>query len=225
MILNNEEAKAVQEISKTTGKGIDLISQIGECISGPVKEGMGILQDNITFKRWENRIKIAEKVKIKQEELGFDYKIKQIEFKLAVPLFEAATLDEDDYMQELWANLLINSSYEESGINLCRAYIDTLERLSPYDAKILLKIYKLNREDDENGDHKIATYKLPREAFFEKPDKINKIENIELILALTNLHKLNCIIPIKTFGMDDVYEYVNKSVYGKHFIKSCTLNF
>lgn len=225
VVFNNEQEKMIQEIAKTAGKGIDLISQIGECVSGPAKEAIGIIQDNIAYKRWLNQMKIAEKVKMKQNEFQLVYKNKPIELKLAVPLYEAATLEEDDYLQELWANLLINSSYEESGIKLNRAYIDTLEKLSSYDAKVLMKIYKLGREDMVDGGEKIATYKLPEKVFFEKPDNSNKIDDVELLLSLANLHKLNCVVPIKTMGMDDVYEYINKSVFGTHFSKSCALNF
>jgi hypothetical protein len=76
-----------------------------------------------------------------------------------------------------------------------------------------------------DGGEKIATYKLPEKVFFEKPDNSNKIDDVELLLALANLHKLNCVVPIKTMGMDDVYEYINKSFFGTHFSRSCALNF
>lgn len=220
----NEETKAVQEVAKTTGKGIDLISQIGSAFSGPAKEAIGILQDNIAYRRWINQIKLAEKVQCKIAEIGKSYEVKPIEFKLAVPFLEAATLDEDEYIQDLWANLLINSSYEESGINLKRTYIETLEKLSPFEVKILMLLYSIPYDAVESNG--ISTYELPERVFVyeDNTGENHKIDE-EILLVLTNLFRLGCIEPARTFGGGQRFDRVNPTLYGKYFVKSCTLNF
>lgn len=49
-------------------------------------------------------------------------------------------MEEDDTLQEMWARLLVNAA-TDSGIELKRVYIDILERLSSFEARILDRIY------------------------------------------------------------------------------------
>jgi hypothetical protein len=223
MLFTNEEAKAIEESAKAAGKGIDLLSQIGKDVSGPVKEVIGIIQDTIAYKRWLNQMKIAKKIENKLKEIGKGYKVKPIDFKFAVKFLEEATLEEDDYIQDLWANLLINVSMEDSDINLEKRYIDTLKDLSPFEAKILYKIYEIDQPERSSG-KKIATFELPERVFLKEPGEKYHIDD-KVILALANLSKLDCIMPSKNWGMEDEYDYISQTLFGKYFIKSCTLNF
>lgn len=222
-MINNEQDKMVEEVAKTVGKGIDLISKIGECISEPAKEAIGIIHDNIAYKRWLNQLKIAEMVQNKLKEIGREYQVKPIDFKIAVSFLESATLDDDEYIQDLWANLLINAGIEESGIRIEKRYIDTLKNLSPFEAKILFKIYEIDSPKRSSGE-KIATFELPEKVFLKEPGEKYQMED-EVLLALANLSKLDCIMPSKNWGMKDEYDYISQTLFGKYFIKSCTLNF
>lgn len=226
MLISNEEAKAIEETAKTTGKGIDLITQIGSVIAPPIKEGIGILHDAILYKRWEIQQKLNDKIIRKQKEMGNEYTAKNIEFKLAVPLFEAATLEEDEYMQELWTNLLINASYEESNVELNRTFIDVLERLNSFEAKILMEIYRV--ADVEEG-RWISTIYLPDTAVIQDEENKKNARDIpedeRVILALSNLAVLGCIKNGGAFADETFFGIAKTTFLGVQLVKSCTLNF
>lgn len=54
-----ETAKAVQEVTKTSGKGIDASRCFGgfvaKLISGSLEQGMGIFEDKLKYIRWKRQ--------------------------------------------------------------------------------------------------------------------------------------------------------------------------
>lgn len=223
----NEEFKAVEEVAKTAGKAIDASRQFGgfisKFISGPLEQGMGIFEDKLKYMRWERQARLMLKSEEFMNSIGISEPTKPIALKYAVPLFQAATLEDDDYLQDLWAKLLVNSSYEESGIQLCRTYIDILEKLSPLEAKILVTIYDLPFKEIEHTG--VITIRLPKEAipYLEEDKDECNLENEQLLFALANLSRLGCISPKRTWGGGQAFEVVNPTLLGKYFVESCTL--
>lgn len=229
-MLLNEEAKAVQEVAKTSGKFIDGIRDFGsfvtKFISGPLEQKKGILEDELKYSRWENQIKLMQKAEKFIVECGLNTQpTNPIPFKLAVPLFQAATLEDDDYLQELWASLLINSSYNESGVKLTRTFIDVLERISSFEARILMKIYELPYGETESSG--VITVNLPDKAIPKKDKDIKEyhLENEEVLFALANLASLGCISAGRTIGGGQRFELVNPTILGRYFVRSCALKF
>ncbi len=106
----NEEAKAVQEVAKTTGKAIDAASRAGaflsEFIREPLRERIGIITDNLKHRRWENMLDLQIRALRKLAELGIDPKPGRIPLDIGVPLLEAASLVEADDLRDRWANSL-----------------------------------------------------------------------------------------------------------------------
>ena len=78
-----------------------------------------------------------------RREIGLDKPTRQIPLKLAIPLLEAASLEDDDFLQDLWVKLLVNAANIECKVSLQRAYISILEQLTSLEARMLLKIYSL----------------------------------------------------------------------------------
>jgi hypothetical protein len=68
---------------------------------------------------------------------------KKIPLKNAVPLLEYATLEEDDSLQDMWAQLSVNGTNEVTGVDIERSFIEILAQISPLEAKILRAIYAL----------------------------------------------------------------------------------
>ncbi|BBE51820.1 hypothetical protein OYT1_ch2304 [Ferriphaselus amnicola] len=103
----SETAKAVQEVAKTTGKAIDAGQQFGEFISryiaGSIEQGFGIVEDKLKYMRWENQVKLMHRAAKLSEQIGLTRPNRAIPLKLAVPLFEAASLEDDERLQDLWA--------------------------------------------------------------------------------------------------------------------------
>ncbi len=222
-----ETAKATQEVAKTTGKAIDASREFGGFVSryiaGPLEQGMGIFEDKLKYMRWERQIRLMHKASDYMASIGLDAPTKPIPLKLAVPLLEAASLEDDDYLQDLWAKLLVNSSIESSAIDLNRSYIDILERLSHLEAKILSVIYSL--PEDEVKNKSILTGNLPYSA--EVEDEENKKEPIqpsdEVIFALANLERLGCISLPTAWGGGQIFSTIYPAVLGRKLLEACTL--
>ncbi len=222
-----ETAKAAQEIAKTTGKAIDASEKFGgfvsRYISGPLEQGMGIFEDKLKYMRWERQIRLMERASEYMASIGIEAPTKPILLKLAIPLLEAASLEDDDYLQDLWAKLLVNSSIEGSPIDLNRSYIDILERLSHLEANILSIIYAL--PEDKLRNKSILTGNLPDSVAIE--DENNKEEPIqpskEVTLALANLARLGCISLPTTWDGGEIFSTIYPAVMGRSLVEACTL--
>ncbi len=221
-----KDFKSVEEIAKTTGKAIDAIEKFGgfisKYISGSLEQAMGIFEDKLKYLRWERQIRLMKRAEEFMKNVGLSGPTKPIKLKLAIPLLEAASLEEDDYLQDLWAKLLVNSSILNNNIELTRTYIDILERLSPLEARILEKIYNLPFEKIQHQG--VSTEKLPEEvAIAEEKGEYKEIINEEVILALANLSRLGCIAPTRSIGGGEIFSRINPTLLGKYFVEACTL--
>ena len=222
-----EPSKAVQEVAKTTGKAIDLVRDFGgfiaKHIDGPMEQGIGIVKDKLRYMRFERQIRYMERVNQLMISLGEDAPTKAIPLKLAVPLFQAASLEDDDYLQDMWAKLLVNASISERGMELRRAHIDILEKLSHLEVLILEKIYSLPA--DRLRGSAVVTGHLPDAAFFEEENQENLVEpNEEVMMALANLARLGCITLPTTWGGDEIFTSVHPTVMGESLVKACQLD-
>ena len=137
-----ETAKATQEIAKTASKALDKADKAGtfiaKYIDAPLVQAVGIFEDKLKYRRWENQLTLMKKADDKIKELGYINPPRELSLKLGLPLIEAASLEDDDKLQDLWANLLVNGT---TNFSLERSYISVLEQLSPVEAQILIKIY------------------------------------------------------------------------------------
>ena len=222
-----ETAKATQEVAKTTGKAIDAGEKFGgfisRYISGSLEQGMGIFEDKLKYMRWETQMRLMERASMYMRSIGVDAPSKAIPLKLAVPFFQAASLEDDNYLQDMWAKLLVNSSIAGSNIELNRSYIDILERLSHLEAKILSVIYSI---PENHLKHKtILTALLPESVKID--DDVEKMEpkdpSKEVILALANLSRLGCIALPTTWGGGEVFSSIYPAILGRRLVEACTL--
>lgn len=222
----SEESRAIEEVAKTAGKFIDATVQFCEFISSYTKEPLeqvkGIFVDKLKYYKWENQMKLMIKANDFSKLNGLSEPNEPIKLKFAVPLLEAASMEDDDYLQDLWAKLLVNSANKESNVELTRNYIDILEHLSPFEAKILEKIYSLPFEEIQHEG--VATKNLPETVDIATNETYKDvIENEKLKLALANLAMLGCISLTRTVGGGEFFGIVNPTILGKYFIKACTL--
>lgn len=221
-----EENKIVEEVAKTTGKAIDAVREFGKFISkyaaGPTEHGFGIIEDKLKYIRWERQLRLMKKSEEFAKSLGFEEPSRLIPLKIFIPLIQSATLEEDDYLQDLWGKLLINFSNENSKVDISRSYVDILERISPLEAKILEKIYSINFEEMQHQG--VLTKDLPYKAnLTSKNIEESNPEDIDVILAISNLSRLGCLTTSRTYGGGEAFSVVNPTVLGKYFVEACTI--
>lgn len=103
-----------------------------------LKEIGGMFGDQMRAKRMINQFKILNRTTEIMEKKGLDPR--QMNLKALVPLVEKSSLEQDEKLQEKWANLIANiSSTAENGLET--KLINTLSELSFLEATILDFIY------------------------------------------------------------------------------------
>jgi hypothetical protein len=220
-----EEAKAVKEIAKTTGKAIDASRETGKFmakfIKGPLEQAMGIFEDKLKYMRWERQISFIDKTNEILKERGLSEPTQPVAMKIFIPLVHAATLEEDDLLQEIWANLLVNAGDKDSGVEIRRNFITILQDLSFIEVQILKKIYSIELGPVEE----IWTCELPEKVLTERPEDENKRPIEDVALALANLCRLNLLESVITMGVGGtLLKAVYQTVLGRKLYEACTKN-
>lgn len=222
----DEEAKAVQEIAKTTGKVIDATREAGgfiaKFISGPLEQGVGIFEDKLKYLRWERQIRYMQRAEEFLKLSGLDSPTRAVPIKLAIPLMQGASLEEDNQLQDRWAALLVNAANAIYPVEIRRSYAAILEQITPLDAQVLDAIYMLPFEDSQHAG--IATADLPlRARVIVKDENELPLPSEEIVLSLSNLARLGCIRSGMTWGGGESYSRINPTVAGKAFMQACRI--
>ncbi|MFA4918358.1 MAG: Abi-alpha family protein [Thermodesulfovibrionales bacterium] len=219
-----ESAKAIQEIAKTTSKAIDAGKQVGDFvakyIAGPLEEGIGIFHDKLKYMRWERQVRLIKRSEEFLKEVGLSSPSRPVQMKIAIPLIQAAFLEENDELQDRWAALLVNASNINSGIDVKKAYISILEDMSPFDANILEKICSVPLQ---NQHVRILTYKLPEEAVVSSEVDFLPEPNPDVQLSLGNLIRLGCLTANITWGGGQILTCVESTLLGRSLVEACKL--
>ncbi len=223
--MSEEWAKATKEVAKTVGKGIDTSKNLGaffaQFLTGSLKQAMGMIEDKLIQVRWKGQVRLQEKVEKYMKALGMDTPTRFIPPKFALPLIQAASLEDDDNIQDMWARLLVNGADERNGLDLQMAYIEILNNLTPLEAKILDKIYEIPFEESKNDG--ILTGDLPQRVVVakQKANTERKEPTDEVKLAISNLIRLYCLKSPATLAGGEHLGNVNPTFLGKNFIEAC----
>lgn len=136
-------ADATKEVAKTTGKVVDAASGVGQFFNKVfgeiVIDGFGLVQDRLKFYRLELAVLLAEKTQKKLTERGVK-DFRPVPPKVALPLIENATLEEDEHLHSLWANLLA-SALDNEHDEVEKKFVSVLSEMSSEDAFTLESIY------------------------------------------------------------------------------------
>ncbi len=109
-------------------------------IKEPIEQVTGILTDKLKYIRWERQIRLLERANKFISERGIKDNHRIVSPKFAFPIIEHASLEEDDFLQDIWAKLLV-TSIDPSKESPHIAYIDIIRQLDPLDVKIIHFVY------------------------------------------------------------------------------------
>ncbi|MCY4426442.1 MAG: Abi-alpha family protein [Halieaceae bacterium] len=225
-----ETSRAVKETAVATGKVVDLADRFGtfvaKFVAGPLEQSVGIFEDQLRFARFKRQLRLMEKVNELMADVCGNKQIKPLELKLAIPLFQAASLEDDDDLQDIWARLLVNSSVASHGIELRRAYIDILVQLTQMDANILDKIYAIPHDTHQNLH--VLTGGLPdtvsvRDVGSSEQNGLVQ-PSPEVTISLANLSRLGCIGLPTAWDGGEIFTSVYHTVMGRSLIHACRLD-
>jgi hypothetical protein len=146
-----ESAKAAQEIAKTASNAIDAGRSAGgwldRIFGRAIEHTVGrYWTDRIAARRvesaiydWERLLKLLHNVERRLQKRGIQT-TRTIAPKIALPLLEHATMENEEDLHELWENLL-TAALDPTEEEIKRAYVSVLAELSASDAHALKKMY------------------------------------------------------------------------------------
>lgn len=160
-----ESAKAVQEVAKTSNTALGIVKDFGGFVSRiigePIDEAVGMLTDKLRYSRWERRQRLIERSKQFIEERDIKGELKPVTPKIALPIIENASLEDNDELQDLWARLIASSVDPNFDGTLRTAFIDILKQLEVIDVHILNYIYNKYLKEIESNTKQIKHSKNP----------------------------------------------------------------
>jgi len=137
----SELIKTTESVAKAAQSFVDFINRI---LGQPLEElGAAFIADPLKRYRAENWLNWFPKIKGRMHEshlLSPGGKPLRINIKLLTGIFEEATLESDDDLQDLWAGLLVSALDPDAPV-VRSAFITIVKDLSPIDARLLEALY------------------------------------------------------------------------------------
>ena len=219
-----DEARAVEEIARTAGKGIDAARELGSFIAqfirGPLEQASEMVEDKLKYMRWERQQRMIQRSKEFLKQLGLDAPTRAVPMKIAIPILQAASMEDDDSLQDIWVRLLVNAGDAGWKVEIKRMHISILEDLSSLDVRILDTVYSHVGDKIWRG---IWTHELPNSIAERGPQRDDNRPSPEIQLALGNLVRVGCLSPASTYGGKESLSFVFPTVLGQSLYEACTL--
>ncbi|MDR7665319.1 Abi-alpha family protein [Methanosarcina sp. Z-7115] len=192
-----EWVKATTEGAKLATTVVEKVSNvpgfIAKYIDEPLMELAGKWVDNRKFDRWENLVKIQDKVNAILKERGCKT-LRMITPKLGIPLIDQALLEDNDDLREIWCKLIANSLDPNINVEFHYAYIDIIKNLTPLDAKVLEFAYhETLRKVDTVNQESIKMYMSKIVVKLETIYKYLNVHEEELTISYHNLMRVECL--------------------------------
>jgi Abortive infection alpha len=187
--MTDNDGGATKAVAEATKEGIIAGREFGgffNRIFGPALEEYGkALKDRASVYRYENALKLRDRMERIHTERGIREPV-PIPARQAIPFFEAATLEDDDELQEALAHLAANATDPERRLNLKRVYTDILKQMEPLDWLLLQRFEKVGvwlPQSDKPG----------KEIPISVVAGALKTSNEEALSSLQNLGRLGCV--------------------------------
>lgn len=131
--MEDNEASTVREVAKAVGKALDIVRALG----APLEPFGGIVRDWGNELRYKNLCRIADRMNERIAQRKLAGKTIPIPNGFVLPLLDAASLECEDEVLDLWAALIVNASDPEKRFVLKKVYIDILRGLQSGDVLVL----------------------------------------------------------------------------------------
>ncbi|MBQ7594131.1 MAG: DUF4393 domain-containing protein [Synergistaceae bacterium] len=191
-----------------------------DLLNVPAKELENIIGDYLWYYRLKNLARLNDKFqKQKEKKRIMQENMRTVSPKLGIPLLDAASLEEDDVIQDIWARLLLNAAYANFTSEIRVAFIDIIKTLTPIDAQILRQIYNSVAPNDLLSDTSIEVHVNCAKAMNDL-----KIDALTCGASLDNLERCQLISrPAPRWNETDEDENIikNLTALGILFIRAC----
>ena len=190
-----EIAKAIQESAKLGEKGLDIADKAGsffaKVFKEPINEITGIITDKLRFIRWRRIVQMADDVnKILEEKKIED--TRAVPPKIALPIFEESSLEDDPTLQYLWNNLLANAMNPDFNDEIRYGFTEMIKNITGIEALILREFYNiLEKENRLTPLSEIYNYSLKKEQLI---DGLKMLPD-QYALSANNLMRMQLLSP------------------------------
>jgi len=204
----SESARAAQEVAKAARTGIEATEKLGRFVSKVTGESIdavtGILADRLRFMRWQRQLRLLDRCSDILRERGIVGRLNIVSPKLALPIIESASLEEDDELQDLWANLLTTALDPSFKRTIRSAFIDIIKQLDAVDVRILHFIYDWNEQrliDYHQATGNMEGYTAHEREYLKYPvERGLIIQELNLdselyVDSIDNLFRVRCLAP------------------------------
>lgn len=162
-----EIAKAIQESAKLGQKGLEISIKAGSFLARvfkePIDEIAGIVTDKLRFIRWKRMVQMADEVNKILEEKKIT-ETRAVPPKIALPILEDASLEDDQELQSLWNHLLANAMNPHFNSEIRYGFIEMIKSITGIEAKLLNLFYEsLHREGKLTPLSDVLQYSLTKE--------------------------------------------------------------
>jgi hypothetical protein len=188
-----EIAKAIQESTKLGEKGLEIADKAGtffaKVFQEPINEISGMITDKIRFIRWKKMVQMSEEVNtiLQQKQIT---NTRAVPPKIALPIIEEASLEDDPNLQYLWNHLLANAMNPNFNDEIRYGFIEMIKGITGIEAKLLHEFYEvLHKENKLSPLSNVFQYSIPKEQFIDlliiTPDiyaiSVNNLMRMQLI--------------------------------------------
>lgn len=190
-MLEDEEAKAVQELAKVAGKGIDLVGEAGKSVArlfdvaiDHLSAGIG---EKVALWRYKNMLKIADEIDAIHKARKMTGKAIPLPPEFALPILEAASLEVEYEVQRLWAGLIANATDPSKAYKPKKVFVETLRGMQGLDAVILKALA---------NDELLEKYSLVSGSLLNAHRLSEEIgaDLLDVQISLQSLARLGCVI-------------------------------
>jgi hypothetical protein len=191
-----EVAKAEQEQQKTAQKAIDLVRDAGGYLGSVFRTAANefgqLLGDQMKYWRFRNFVRIQKRVEEIVSDRGLSpEQFKQIPFGDSFRTLEAASLEEEESVQELWARLIANSIDPTQKVTIRKLYTDILRSLSPAETALLELLWHCQANAAFKSREEVAAFNEEMNELAER--KWRRFQSDERNAAVQNLIRLRCV--------------------------------
>jgi hypothetical protein len=190
-----EIAKAIQESAKLGEKGLDIADKAGSFFAKvfrePIDEISGMITDKLRFIRWRRMVQMSDEVNKILEEKKIVV-TRAVPPKIALPIIEEASLEDDPNLQYLWNHLLANAMNPNFNDELRYGFIEMIKGITGIEAKLLNNFYEiLLREGKLRPLSDIFKYSLTKEQMMQ----VLGISSDVYAISVNNLMRMQSLSP------------------------------
>jgi hypothetical protein len=214
-------AEAAGEVAKTTNTGLQVLNRFLTYFDRPMRAVGNLLGNEFDYMTSVRAFNLCEKWSARMDARGLTEPTRPIPLKFAFPLLTAAITEEDDDLQEVWANLLVNAGDAATEMELRTAYVQILNGMSGFDVRNLTLIAEAQLLAPHGVNGYVATTNLPHHALWSQSGGGGDVPK-NVAISLANLSRLGCIAPTSGFGGGITFSNVLVTELGLAFYRACS---